>query len=186
MAFPTIVSYGCNMQPPQVDEFNCAPTVTDGEVTEIYLTAAPLLEADLADAASFALKLDQQPDSQDDVVRIKVTGKIAVAEPPVVRVEGGQEIRAGKYKFSLEAEQFNDTDINYAAVRMLQYGNKPMIMYFRVGNNLYGGAENVHDGISVNVSAYQTAEGPGNLVKNIYKASWEDALQPNRQAHPLA
>lgn len=174
------------MQPPSVDEFNCAPTVTDAEVTEVYLTATALEAADLADAAAFEAKLDQTPDSATDVVRIKVTGKVSVTEPAVARVEGGQEVRTGKFKFTLEAEQFNDTNINYAAVRAIQYGNKPMIMYYRIGRFLYGGSEEVYHGISANIMAFQTVEGVGNLVKNVFKATWEDALQPNRQGHPLA
>jgi hypothetical protein len=186
MAYPVINRDGCFMRPFPVDAFNCAPSTTDGEVTEIYFTSTALLPEDLADATAFNARIDNTPDSTFDLVRIKVTGKVSVTEPGVQRVEGGQEVRTGKFKFALEAEQYNDTTVNYEFVRAVQYGNAPMIMYYRIGNFLYGGPSEVYDGIAANVIAYQTAEGAGTLSKNIYKATWEDALQPKRMAHPLA
>lgn len=186
MAYPTIVTNGCFQRPPAVDSFACAPTVTDGEVTEIYLSDQELLAEDLADAAAFLAKIDSTPDAAGDVARIKVTGKLTVTPPATTRVEGGSQVRSGKFGFLIEVEQFNDTDINYEAIRSIQYGGKPMKLWYRIGEKLYGGDAEVHEGISANIIAYQGAEGAGTLAKNILSASWESKLQPKRMAHPLA
>ena len=186
MALPTVVRFDCFQRPPTVDTFVCAPTTTDGEVTEILLAASPLLLAELSDAVAFAARVDYGPDAVGDIIRIKCTGKYSAAEPATQRVEGGALVRNGKFVNTLEVEAFNDTDVNYNALREIQYGGGQFYMYFVMGGKLYGGAANVEDGISANLISLGAGEGAASLFKHIHKTTWETVCQPARVAYALA
>lgn len=183
---PTCATSGCNLTPPAIDTFACAPTVTDGEVTEILLTDTPLTAEQIADAELFEARIDNTAVAAGAIVRLKCTGKFTAGEPTFVRVEGGVQVPQARKQYGVEVEFYNDSEVNYNAMRKLSHCSKPLIMYFIMGGKIYGGTANVEDGQSTYVVPVPTSEGVGTYLKYVVKASWEATCMPARAAYPLA
>lgn len=186
MAYPTITKDGCAVRPPVVDEIDCAPTTTDGEITEIIFGSSPFTDTEIADAVEMATRLDNTPDAALDMVRLKVTGKLNAPEGTETIVEGGVKVQSKTKSYSVEAEFYNDSDTNYNAARYLEYAKSPSIIYFVMDGKIYGGDANVEDGISSVLNIIPSSEGRGSKLKYTVNFSWDARTLPARADFVLA
>lgn len=183
---PDCDNEGCFVVPPAMDEFNCAPAVSDGEVTEILMTSTPFTTAEMSSAVDFAARIDNDVTVDTAVVRLKVTGSLPEPEVTETEVEGGVTVISARKKFSVNFEFSNDSANNYEAARYLMHCGKPMIVYFVMGGRLYGGTVNVEDGIPTVVSIKPSSEGRDSFLKYIGAFSWRATTLPMRTSYLLA
>lgn len=92
MAYPSITQDGCAVRPPAIDEFECAPSVTDGEITEILFGSNPFTDTEIGSAVEMETRIDNVPDAALDIVRLKVSGKLNAPESTETVVEGGVKV----------------------------------------------------------------------------------------------
>jgi hypothetical protein len=166
--------------------FVCAPSPSDGEITEILFTHTPLETADMADAEAFAARIDNTGVDTNAIIRLKVTGKLNAPEVSESELEGGVTVQSARKKFSIEADFYNDTDANYNAVRSFMHCGKLVLLYFVMGGKLYGGDSNAIDGISTIPNILPSSEGRDSYLKYTVRASWRATTMPARVAYPLA
>lgn len=169
-----------------MDNFNCAPTTTDGEVTEILMTATPFTTAEMGSAVDFAARIDNTMAVDTSVVRLKVTGNLVEPEVTETEVEGGVTVVSARKKFAVNFEFMNDSANNYEAARYLMHCSKPMIVYFVMGGRIYGGTVNVEDGIPTVVSIKPSSEGRDSFLKYVGAFSWRATTLPMRSNYLLA
>lgn len=186
MALPTCTTDGCFKRPSAMDEFECAPSATDGEITEILIASTPLINDDFTDAAAFALRINNSPTTSAHIVRLKVTGKLNAPEVSETEVEGGVKIQSAKKGFSVDFDFWNDSDTNYDAVRAQMHCGKPSILYFVMGGKIYGGTVTVEDGIQTVLNILPSTEGKDSYLKYTGKFSWRATTLPVREDYPLA
>lgn len=186
MPLPVCDSVGCFMKPPEIDAFECAPTVGDGEVTEILLTASPLTAAEIASAVDFAARIDNDVTSDTAIVRLKCTGSVAEPETSETEVEGGAIVVSARKKFTVNFEFYNDSETNYYAAKYLMHCAKPLIVYYVMGGKIYGGTVNIEDGISTIVNIKPSSEGRDSYLKYNGSFSWRATTLPWRMNYVLA
>lgn len=186
MALPTCTTDGCFKRPSAMDDFECAPTATDGEITEILIASTPFTDTEIADAAEMESRINNTPTTALHIVRLKVTGKLNAPEVSETEVEGGAKIQSSKKGFSVDFDFWNDSDTNYEAVRAQMHCGKPSLLYFVMGGKIYGGTANVEDGISTVLNLLPSSEGKDSYLKYTGKFAWRATTLPKRAAFVLA
>ena len=169
-----------------MDDFECAPSVTDGEITEILIASTPFTDTEIGDATEMESRINNTPTTALHVVRLKVTGKINAPEVSETEVEGGVTVQSAKKKFSIDFDFWNDSDVNYEAVRAQMHCGKPSLIYFVMGGQIYGGTALVEDGIATILNILPSTEGKDSYLKYTGKLSWRATTLPKRAAYVLA
>lgn len=183
---PICATVDCFQKPPQVDAYECAPATTDGEITEVLMTAVPLTSSEIASAVDFEARIDNDVAADNSIVRLKVTGSLPEPEITETEVEGGNIVVSARKKFTVNFEFFNDSETNYNAARHFMHCAKPMIVYYVMGGKIYGGTTNIEDGISTIVNIKPSSEGRDSFLKYTGSFSWRATTLPERAPYVLA
>ncbi|MBL7942759.1 MAG: hypothetical protein JNM00_08340 [Flavobacteriales bacterium] len=182
---PTCDDVDCQLAPPAMSSFTCAPSPSDGEITEILFGAEPFTSAEIDDSELMLARIDNDAAADDSIVRLRVTGKLNAPELSEQRLEGGVKKQSATKNFSIEAEFYNDTTTNYNAIRKLMYCGKPLYIYFVMGGKIYGGEAETEDGINAFLNILPSSEGNGSYLKYTVQVGWEGNTMPSRDTYPL-
>lgn len=169
---------------------DCAPEWARGEIGRVYLYGIgyPLAADPINDPAGFiaemAARVSNTSAAATAIRSLTVIGEKAEPETNMIKMSNNREIvTSKKHQIVFDIDELSQENMD--AMRQAECGNSFLIM-FEAGDRLYGGSDNIGDGIQ------------GSLVANLViprdrsglqywhcTFTWEDKFHPHSCVNPL-
>lgn len=172
----------------QFDE--CSPIWNPGEISTIYLfnIGYPVAASPRNNPAGFiaemAARVSNTAAAANAIRQLTVIGEKPEPEMVEIKLSGDRTITAYKrHTVIAEIDEFNET--NREAMRYLECGNQFLMMYEN-GSLIYGGSDNIEDGIECSIIATEIIPKDRTDICRIrLTIKWEDKFSPDATTNPL-
>jgi len=169
---------------------DCAPEWNRGEIQKIYLFGIgyPIVADPINDPGGFiaemAARVSNTSAAANAIRELTVLGEKPEAETNMIKMSNNREIVTSK-KHTVPFKIDEMSQANRDAMRQLECGNK-FLMMFENGDLLWGGSENIGDGIEGSFIANLIIP-PDRSALSYYQCSfvWEDKYHPHSCVNPL-
>jgi len=169
---------------------DCAPEWNRGEISRVYLfnVGYPVIANPKTDPAGFIAEMAARVSNTSAVANairsLTVIGEKAEPETNMIKMSGNREIvTSKKHNIIFDIDELSQENMD--ALRQLECGNN-FLMMFENGTKIFGGSDNVNDGIPVSfVASLVIPRDRSALDYWRCTMTWEDKFHPDSCENPL-
>lgn len=171
----------CDVYVPKVKFSECAPTLLEGQITDILVGNIGYPLTNFADAAEWASRIDNDLADASAIRHFTVIGSLNKPEASEKTISHNRIVQ-GKKTFTLPFRIDDNTDENYDAARSFQCGLKNAVWFITGGGYLYGG----NSGIEANINIAEVIPEAGEEFAYLDgEVKWKAKISPSRTLSPI-
>lgn len=169
---------------------DCAPEWARGEIGRVYLFGIgyPVIADPINDPAGFiaemAARVSNTSANANAIRSLTVIGEKAEPETNMIKMSNNREIvTSKKHQIVFDIDELSQENMD--AMRQAECGNNFLIM-FEAGDRLYGGSDNIGDGIQGSLIANLVIPRDRSGLQYWHCTfTWEDKFHPHSCVNPL-
>ncbi len=182
MPLPVITTTGCYQNPAEDTAIGCAPSTTDGKITQVIFGSRPLTSLEIADLTSLEAAIDNTDATGASMHKWVVIASKEKPERGSTEVEGGVTVFDSQQLHKVVGRFYENSDLRYNQYREMQEA-KPMYVYYGNADYLFGGEADFVDGINTVIAVTENRPEEGKAFFD-FEFSWKDKYGPTRIAYP--